>query len=261
MSTSNTKMLSENRFKKAIANGETQIGLWCSLTSNLATEMIGEIGYDWLLLDAEHAPNDLGTLLPQLQGLRGSFSEPIVRTPWNDHVLVKRFMDIGFRTILFPYVQNEEEAAAAVAAMCYPPEGVRGVATLHRACSFGANADYFATANETACAIIQVETQSAAERLEAICKVPNLSGIFIGPADLAASMGHLGNPGHKDVQSLMRHCVDTCRTLGMPIGTLAPAQANAEKYLDWGYNFVAVGADLGLMRVAATEKLAAFKKA
>ena len=151
-----------NRFKQAIAQGETQLGLWYSLTSNLATEMIGAIGFDWLVLDAEHAPNDLTTLIPQLQGLRGSQSEPVVRTPWNDPALVKRFMDIGFRTILFPNIQNEDEARTAVAATRYPPEGVRGVATVHRACAFGADPTYFKTADGRACVLTQVETVSAA---------------------------------------------------------------------------------------------------
>lgn len=248
-----------NEFKQAISKGEKQIGLWLSLTSNIVTEMIGAIGYDWLVLDAEHAPNDLATLVPQLQGLRGSRSEPVVRTPWNDPVLIKRFMDIGFRTVLFPYVQNEDEAAAAVAATRYPPEGIRGVATVHRACSYGAEAGYAQAANSRACVLVQVETAAAAERIEAICKVKNLDGVFIGPADLAASMGHLGNPGHDEVQGLMKRCVEACRKAGKPIGTLAPVTADAKKYLEWGYTFVAVGADIGLLRVSANNKLAEFK--
>ncbi|MBE0530472.1 MAG: 2-dehydro-3-deoxyglucarate aldolase [Rhodospirillales bacterium] len=248
-----------NRFKQAIAAGDIQIGLWSSLVSNIVTEMIGAVGFDWLVLDAEHAPNDLATLIPQLQALRGSHSEPVVRTPWNDPVLIKRFMDIGFRTILFPYVQNEDEAAAAVAATRYPPEGIRGVATVHRACSYGAEAGYAKTANDRACVLVQVETAAAAERLEKICAVKNLDGVFIGPADLAASMGHLGNPGHDEVQSLMKRCVETCKAKGIPIGTLAPVTADAKKYLEWGYTFVAVGADIGLLRAAANAKLAEYK--
>lgn len=248
-----------NRFKTALAAGERQIGLWCSLASNLATEMIGAVGFDWLLIDAEHAPNELASLVPQLQGLRGSPSEPIIRTPWNDPVLIKRFMDIGFRTILFPYVQNEEEARAAVAATRYPPRGIRGVATVHRACAFGADPTYFETADDRACVLAQVETVGATDRLEAICNVDDVDGVFIGPADLAASMGHLGNPGATEVQDLMQRCAEICKSIGKPIGTLAPVRADAERYLGWGYSYVGVGADIGLLRLAAEQKLAEFK--
>ena len=248
-----------NPFKEAIAKREKQIGLWCALTSNVVTEMIGAMGYDWLVLDAEHAPNDLATLIPQLQGLRGSHSEPVVRTPWNDPVLIKRFMDIGFRTVLFPYIQNAEEAAAAVAATRYPPEGIRGVATVHRACHYGADTTYAKTANAKACVLVQVETGTAVDNIESICEVPNVDGVFIGPADLAASMGHLGNPGHEEVQKVMKHCLEVCTAKGKPIGTLAPVTADAKKYLEWGYTFVAVGADIGLLRAAANAKLAEYK--
>ena len=251
----------ENRFMRAIRNGETQFGLWLAMTSNIATEMIGAVGYDWLVLDAEHAPNELSTLLPQLQALRGSYSEPVVRATWNDPVLIKRFMDIGFRTILFPYVQDEHEAEAAVAAMRYPPEGVRGVATVHRACSYGAEAGYIQSANERACALVQVETGRAAERIEQICDVKNLGGVFIGPSDLAASLNHLGNPAHEEVQVVMKHCADVCKAKGVPIGTLAPVSDDARRYLDWGYSFVALGAEVGLMRAAASAKLSEFKGA
>lgn len=251
----------ENRFMKAIWNGEKQFGLWLGMTSNIATEIIGGVGYDWLVLDAEHAPNELGTLVTQLQALRGSHSEPVVRATWNDPVLIKRFMDIGFRTILFPYVQDETEAEAAVAAMRYPPEGVRGVATVHRACSYGAEAGYIQSANERACALVQVETAKAAQRIDKICEVRNLGGVFIGPSDLAASMNHLGDPAHEEVQAVMKHCASVCKAKGVPIGTLAPVSADAQRYLDWGYTFVALGAEGGLMRAAANAKLAEFKGA
>ncbi len=251
----------ENRFMEAIRKGETQLGLWLALTSNIATEVIGAVGFDWLVLDAEHAPNDLATLIPQLQALRGSMSEPVVRATWNDPVLIKRFMDIGFRTVLFPYVQDEHEAEAAVAAMRYPPEGVRGVATMHRSCSYGAEAGYIQSANARACALVQVETASAAERIEQICGVKNLGGVFIGPSDLAASMDHLGDPGHKDVQGMMKYLCDVCKSKGIPIGTLAPVTADAKRYLEWGYTFVALGAEVALMRSAAIAKLAELKDA
>ncbi|WP_319529953.1 aldolase/citrate lyase family protein [uncultured Cohaesibacter sp.] len=251
----------ENRFMTAIRNGEKQFGLWLGLTSNLATEVIGAIGFDWLVIDAEHAPNEMTTLLPQLQALRGAHSEPVVRATWNDPVLIKRYMDIGFRTILFPYVQNKEEAEAAVAAMRYPPEGVRGVATVQRAASYGADASYIATSNERACALLQVETGTAINCIEEIASVKNLGGIFIGPSDLAASMGHLGNPAHEEVQAAMKHAADVCKAKGVPIGTLAPVSADAKRYLEWGYTFIALGAEAALMRTAATQKLAEFKDA
>ncbi|WP_316862884.1 aldolase/citrate lyase family protein [uncultured Cohaesibacter sp.] len=251
----------ENRFKEAITKGEKQYGLWIGLTSNLATEIIGAIGYDWLVIDAEHAPNEMTTLVPQLQALRGSHSEPVVRATWNDTVLIKRFMDIGFRTILVPYVQNEDEAAAAVAAMRYPPEGVRGVATVQRSSSYGADASYLTTANDRVCTLVQVETGNAVDRIEKICDVKNLGGVFIGPADLSASMDHLGNPGHPDVQSAMKHCADVCKSKGIPIGTLAPVSADAKRYLEWGYTFVALGAESAMMRAGAQAKLDEFRNA
>lgn len=251
----------DNRFMDAIRRGDPQYGLWLAMTSNIAAEVIGAVGFDWLVLDAEHAPNELGSLLSQLQALRGSNSEPVVRATANDPVLIKRFMDIGFRTILFPYVENEEQAAAAVAAMRYPPEGVRGVATMHRSCSYGAEAGYIQSANERACALVQVETAGAVDRIEKICAVDNLGGVFIGPSDLAASMNHLGNPAHPEVQAAMKHCVEVCKSKGVPIGTLAPVSADAKRYFEWGYTFVALGAELALMRNAAISKLAEFKDA
>jgi 4-hydroxy-2-oxoheptanedioate aldolase len=239
--------LQRNVFKQAIAAGKLQIGLWSSLCSNIAAEIISDSGFDWILLDSEHSPNEIPDLVTQLQAVQRGTATPIIRPAWNDAVLAKRCLDIGAQTLLFPYVQNAEEARRAVAATRYPPEGIRGVSVAARASRYGRTPGYLTKANSEMCVLVQVETRNALEQLEAIAKVDGVDGVFIGPSDLAASLGHLGNPQHAEVQEAMQDAVNRLKALGKPAGILTGNEEEARRYIGWGYLFVAVGADVGLL--------------
>ena len=239
--------LQRNAFKHALAAGKLQIGLWSSLCSNIAAEIIADSGFDWILLDSEHSPNEIPGLLSQLQAIGRGGSTPIVRPAWNDAVLAKRCLDIGAQTLLFPYVQNVEEAKRAVASTRYPPDGVRGVAVAARASRYGRTPGYLTKANGEMCVLVQVETRSALDQLEAIAKVDGVDGVFIGPSDLSASLGHLGNPQHAESQAAMKDAVRRLKAIGKPAGILSGNEEEIRRYIDWGYQFVAVGADVGLL--------------
>jgi len=239
--------LQRNAFKHALAAGKLQIGLWSSLCSNIAAEIIADSGFDWILLDSEHSPNEIPGLLSQLQAIGRGGSTPIVRPAWNDAVLAKRCLDIGAQTLLFPYVQNVEEAKRAVASTRYPPEGIRGVAVAARASRYGRTPGYLTKANGEMCVLVQVETRSALDQLEAIAKVDGVDGVFIGPSDLSASLGHLGNPQHAESQAAMKDAVRRLKAIGKPAGILSGNEEEIRRYIDWGYQFVAVGADVGLL--------------
>jgi len=182
--------LPRNGFKRALARGETQIGLWSSLSSNYSVEVIAGAGFDWILIDLEHSPNDLESLLAQLQAAAAYSAHPVVRVPWNDMVTIKRVLDVGAQSVLVPYVSSAQEARAAVSYTRYPPNGVRGVAGTTRATRFGRIKDYARRAHEEICVLVQVETQSALDSIDAICATEGVDGVFIGPADLHASLGH-----------------------------------------------------------------------
>ncbi len=248
-----------NAFKAALAEGRLQIGLWSSLCSNIAAEVIGDSGFDWILLDTEHAPNELPGLLSQLQALQAGTASPIVRPAWNDAVLFKRILDIGAQTLLVPYVQDADEARRAVTATRYPPAGIRGVTAGGRASRYGRVPDYLKTAADEICLLTQIETNTALDNLEAIAAVEGVDGIFIGPADLAASMGHIGNPQHKDVQAAIKDAAQRLATAGKPAGILTLNEEEARRYIDWGYTFVAVGIDLALLARGADALAKTFK--
>ncbi|HWK43133.1 MAG TPA: HpcH/HpaI aldolase/citrate lyase family protein [Stellaceae bacterium] len=239
--------LTQNRFKRALAEGRPQIGLWSSLGSPLVAEIIGHSGFDWILLDTEHSPTELPSLVAQLQAMQTGTATPIVRPAWNDPVLIKRILDIGAQSLLLPFVQNAEEAARAVAATRYPPDGIRGVATSSRAAGFGRIPDYALNAAREICVLVQVETRAALDVLPAVAAVPGVDGIFIGPSDLAASLGHLGNHKHPEVQDAIGHALAACKRAGKPAGYLTPDEAEARKWLDAGFTFVAVGSDNGVL--------------
>jgi 4-hydroxy-2-oxoheptanedioate aldolase len=239
--------LPRNAFKHAIAEGRLQIGLWSSLCSNIAVEVIAGSGFDWILLDTEHSPNEIPDLLTQLQACGRGTATPIVRPAWNDTVLIKRVLDIGAQSVLVPYVQNPEEAERAVLAVRYPPAGVRGVAAASRASNYGRVTDYLKNANNEICLLVQVETRPALAQLEAIAKVEGVDGVFIGPSDLAASLGHIGNPQHPEVQKALEDAARRLKAVGKPAGILTANEEEARRYIGWGYTFVAVGADLGLL--------------
>lgn len=249
-----------NKFKAALAAKQVQIGCWSALSNPISTEVLGLAGFDWLVLDGEHAPNDISTFIPQLMALKGSASAPVVRVPTNEPVIIKRLLDIGFYNFLIPFVETKEEAEQAVASTRYPPEGIRGVSVSHRANMFGTVADYFAQSNKNITILVQIESQQGVDNVDAIAATEGVDGIFVGPSDLAAALGHLGNASHPDVQKAIQHIFNRASAHGKPSGILAPVEADARRYLEWGATFVAVGSDLGVFR-SATKKLAdTFKK-
>jgi 4-hydroxy-2-oxoheptanedioate aldolase len=252
--------LQRNEFKHAIAAGRLQIGLWNSLCSNIVTEIVSDSGFDWMLLDTEHSPNELPDLLSQLQSVAKGTATPIVRPAWNDLVLIKRILDVGAQSILVPFVQNAEEARRAVAATRYPPEGVRGITGSGRASRYGRVKDYLKKANSEICLLVQCETREAMAQLEAIAGVDGVDGVFVGPADLSASFGHIGNPQHPEVQKAIEDIAKRLKKVGTPAGILTPVEEEARRYMDWGYTFVAVGADLGLLAKGADALAAKFKQ-
>jgi 4-hydroxy-2-oxoheptanedioate aldolase len=248
--------LPPNNFKRAIAAGRQQIGLWVSLASAYSAEVVAGSGFDWLVVDTEHSPNEVDTTLAQLQAIAAYPVAPVVRPAWNDTVLIKRHLDIGAQNLLIPYVQSEDEAAAAVAAMRFPTRGVRGVAGMTRASKFGRVRDYAKRAHEELCLLVQIETPQGLENLERIARVDGVDGVFIGPADLAAGLGHLGDQGHTDVQAAIKDAVGRIRACGKPAGILATDEASTRRYIEWGTIFTAVGLDV-MVLARETEKLAA----
>jgi len=239
--------LPRNAFKHAIAAGKPQIGLWLSLSSSYSAEVCAGSGFDWLLLDTEHSPNEIDMVLSQLQAIAPYPSHPVVRVAWNDAVIVKRTLDVGAQTLLFPFVQSAAEAAAAVAATRYPPRGIRGVAGTTRATRFGRVKDYAKRAHEETCVLVQVETQEAVDAIEAIAKVDGVDGIFIGPADYHASLGYPGETANPAVLPKIEEAVRRIRAAGKAPGILTPDEKLAKRYLELGALFVAVGADIGLL--------------
>jgi len=248
-----------NQFKRGMKAGTAQIGLWSSLSSHYSVELIAGSGFDWLLLDTEHSPNDLENVVTQLQAASAYPTTAVVRPSWNDMVLIKRFLDIGVQTLLIPYIQTPQEAADAVAYTRYPPRGVRGVAGTTRATRFGRVKDYFKRADEELCVLVQVETRLGLDNLDAIINTDGVDGVFIGPADLSAGLGHLGNIPHPEVQKAIDDAIRRICKAGKAAGILAPVEADAHRYLDQGCLFVAVGADVGLLARESEKLCAKFK--
>jgi 4-hydroxy-2-oxoheptanedioate aldolase len=251
--------LPKNEFKRAIAAGRQQIGLWVSLASAYSTELVAGSGFDWLLFDGEHSPNDPPTVLPQLQAAAAYPVTCIVRPAWNDKVLIKRYLDIGVQTLLVPYVQTVEEAQAAVEAIRFPLRGVRGVAGVTRASRYGRVTDYAKHAERELCLLVQVETRLGLDNLEKIARTDGIDGVFIGPADLAAGLGHLGEQGHPAGQAAIQDAIKRIKACGKPAGILTPDEATARKYIEWGTTFTAVGLDALLLRSEADKLAAKFK--
>ena len=251
--------LPQNPFKRALKAGKPQIGLWSSLSSNYTVEVIAGAGFDWLLLDQEHSPNDLESVLSQLQAAAAYKSHPVVRVPWNDMVTIKRMLDAGAQSLLIPYVCTAEEAKAAVAYTRYPPAGVRGVAGTTRATHFGRVKDYGKRAHEEICVLVRVETEEAMKNIEAICAVDGVDGVFIGPADLHASMGYIGETSNPKVLPLIEDAMRRIRKAGKAAGYLTPLEADARRMIAAGTNFCAVGADVGILARGAEALCAKFK--
>jgi len=251
--------LPQNPFKRALKAGRPQIGLWSSLASHYTVEVIAGAGFDWLLLDCEHSPNDLESLLAQLQAAAPYPAHCVVRVPWNDMVGIKRVLDIGAQSLLVPYVSTRTEAENAVAYTRYPPQGARGVAGTTRATRFGRIKDYAKRAHEELCVLVQVETQAALDNIEAICAIEGIDGVFIGPADLHASLGHAGEIAHPQVKPRIDEAIRRIRKCGKAPGILTPSEADARHWLECGALFVAVGADVGILARGAEALAARFK--
>jgi len=239
--------LPRNEFKRAILEGRQQIGLWCTLPGSFTVEALATCGYDWLLIDTEHSPGDPLTVLPQLQAAAPYPVSTIVRPASNDAVLIKRILDFGAQTLLVPYVQNAEEARAAVDAVRYPPAGIRGVAGITRATRYGTIKDYGRRAEEELCLLVQVETRSALDEIEAIAAVDGVDGIFIGPADLSSSMGFPGELGHPDVVAAIEGAIGRIRKAGKPAGILTPDKSFARRCIELGTTFTAVDVDANIL--------------
>jgi 2-dehydro-3-deoxyglucarate aldolase len=239
-----------NAFRRDLLAGKLLIGCWSSLANPITAEVLGLAGFDWLLLDGEHSPNDVTTFIPQLMALKDSASAPVVRPPVNEPVIVKRLLDAGFHNVLFPFVQSADEARAAVASTRYPPAGVRGISVSQRNNRYGTVPDYFKIINDHIAVLVQIESRAGIDAVDGIAQVDGVDCVFIGPGDLSAALGHIGNPGHAEVQEVIRHLIQRTKAHGKPAGILAPAEADARRYIEWGATFVGVGSDLGVFRTA-----------
>jgi 4-hydroxy-2-oxoheptanedioate aldolase len=238
--------LPANPLKRALRE-RPQIGLWSQLTSSTAVEVLAGSGFDFLVLDTEHAPNELPAVVAQLRAMVGGTASAVVRVAWNDPVLFKRLLDVGAQSVLVPFVQSAEEARRAVAATRYPPHGVRGVALTSRASRYGRVRDYARRAQEELCLVVQLETRAALANLEAIAAVDGVDVLFIGPSDLAADMGHLGDSAHPEVRAAIDDAVVRITASGKAAGILAFVEEDARHWLALGCRFVAVGSDVGLL--------------
>lgn len=249
-----------NAFKQALASGQRQVGLWSALASPIAAEILAGAGFDWIVIDGEHGPNDIPSLLTQLQAMRAGTAEPVFRVPWNDMVIIKRALDVGARSLLVPFVQNVEEARRAVAATRYPPLGIRGVSVTPRANDYGRIQNYHKNAHLDTCVLVQLETRAALKEIEAIAAIDGVDGIFIGPSDLAADFGHLGNPKHPEVQAALKDAAMRIRAAGKSAGMLTGNLDDIEPLFSLGFNFTAVGSDVGILARAAEQMAARFHK-
>ncbi|MEO8487074.1 MAG: HpcH/HpaI aldolase/citrate lyase family protein [Betaproteobacteria bacterium] len=247
--------LPRNTFKHAIATSQAQYGAWLMSAAPSTAEALGCAGFDFLVVDMEHTPIDTPQMIEILRAIAGTRASPITRVPWNDMVMVKRALDAGAQSIMFPFVQDEHEAARAVAFTRYPPAGVRGAAGVHRGSRYGTVPNYFKLAADEICVIVQIETLQALERLTAIAAVPGVDSIFVGPGDLSGSMGHLGDIGHADVQAKLAHAAAECKRLGKPCGIIGPNPEMVERFLGYGYSWVAIGSDMSMMMGRAQEWL------
>lgn len=245
-----------NRFKRRLAaGGPVPLGTWLMAASPATAEALGHAGFDFLVVDMEHVPIEVADLVHILRAIGNTPAEPVVRLAANDQVLVKRAMDAGARTVMLPFVETAEEARRAVAYAKYPPEGVRGVAAMHRASLFGAATDYLTRANGEACVVVQLETPGALDRLAEIAAVPGIDSLFVGPGDLAAAMGRIGEIGHPEVQEALQRAAAAAGAAGIPVGIVGPTPKMVHRFQDWGYGWTAVGSDLALMTGRAREVL------
>lgn len=242
-----TGALPENGFKRGLAGGRQLLGIWNTIPGPVVAELLATAGYDWVLLDTEHSLTDIPDLMGMLQAVAPYPGSAVVRVAGQDPVLMKRVLDMGAQTVMVPYVQSAEEARAIVAAMRYAPRGIRGVSGMTRASRFGAVSDYVARAEAELCLIVQVETAEAVGRIGEIAAVDGVDAIFIGPSDLAASMGLPGQAGHPQVVAMIEHAVKAIVAAGKPAGILTLDPAFARRCIGWGTRFTAVGIDMSIL--------------
>lgn len=237
--------MTRNPFKAALARKEPQIGLWLSFGDADAAELSSNAGYQWLLIDGEHTPHTIHSMVAQLRAVELGAAHPVLRVPVDDATLIKQVLDVGARTVLVPMINTAGQAQAMVQAMRYPPQGIRGLgAAAARATRWGHDTAYLEHANDDACLLVQVETREAIQNLDAICAVDGVDGVFIGPADLSASLGHRGNAGHPEVQQVIEASIRTIVGHGKAAGILTADSQLARRYLELGATFVAVGIDV-----------------
>ena len=238
-----------NAFRQLLmsSGASAPLGTWIMSASPIVAEAMGHAGFHWGVLDMEHTPLDMMEVIHLLQAVGNTKMVPVVRVPWNDTVTVKRVLDAGAPTLLFPFVQNADEAARAVASTRYPPEGVRGLAGMSRGSKFGTVPDYTRTANKSIGVIVQLETTAAIAQLEAIAAVPGVDALFLGPGDLSATMGHPGQITHPEVMAAMADAAQRCRDLGKPVGTVGGTPELVVQYRAMGFHYVAIASDLGLL--------------
>ena len=249
----------ENKFKKAIQSGHLQLGLWAQLASSNVVEVISGSGYDWLVIDAEHAPNQLTNVNSQLRATLGGTAHPVVRVPWNDIVAIKCYLDIGAQTLLIPYIETAEQARNAISYTRYPPEGLRGYSAAPRASLYGRVKDYPQVCKNELCVLVQIETQLGLQNIEEIAAVEGVTGLFIGPGDLSAALGHVGDAKHLDVVSTIENAIHRIRACGKPAGILTADEAMAHHYIEQGAVFTAIGSDLGILVRGSEQLLARFR--
>ncbi|PZR00523.1 MAG: 4-hydroxy-2-oxo-heptane-1,7-dioate aldolase [Cereibacter sphaeroides] len=245
-----------NHFKQGLKAGRQQIGLWNSIPGPIVAEAVATAGFDWIVIDTEHSLTDVPDTIVSMQAMAPYPVTPVVRAAWNDMVLIKRYLDLGVQTLLLPFVQSADEAQAAVTSMRYAPRGMRGAAGMTRANRYGSVTDYMARVEEQLCLLVQVETELALSRIEEIAAVDGVDGLFIGPNDLAGSMGYPGQPGHPEVQAAIRDAIARITASGKAAGILTFDPAFARNCMGLGTTFTAVGMDLALL-VQAARKLAA----
>ncbi len=253
----------ENAFKRALKAGRKQIGLWLGLANPYTAELCAGAGFDWLLIDGEHAPNTIPTMLAQLQAIRGATDgQVVVRVPVGETSLIKQVLDLGAQSVLVPMVENREQAEQLVRAVRYPPNGVRGVgAALARASAFNRIGDYLQTADGEICLLVQIENRAGLAALDEIASVDGVDGVFVGPADLAADMGFLGKPGAPEVQAAVEDALVRIQSHRKAAGILTSDRTLARRYLELGATFVAVGSDVGLLVAASSDLVRQFRDA
>lgn len=254
----------DNRFRALLADKAVPLGSWLMAGTPVTAEAMGCAGFDWLVLDMEHVPIDYQDAYQILQALGGTPACPVVRLAWNDLVQIKRALDIGAQTLMFPFVENAAEARSAVAATRYPQPGqaipgTRGFAAMHRASRYGTVPDYATRANGAVFSIIQLETPAALAQLEEIAAVEGVDALFVGPGDLSAAMGHIGNIGHPDVQAAIADAARRARAIGKPIGIVGPSPEMVHTFIHYGYDYVAIASDMGMMMRQANAFITALK--